>query len=102
MKKQTTFDKEAEVFHVTMEIPLWMTGNYTYMFDDELGPEWKQHAVCVFVNRKWGEYSLNETIYLDYKDSSQTGRAILFFENEDEAVEFGKKHNLMVEFIDND
>lgn len=104
MKQDITYNQEKEVFIVSMEIPKYQTGKYTYMFEEETddSPTWTQPAVSVFLNRKWCEYTLNHTIYLDYKDSLQTGQAILFFRNEEEATEFAKKHKLMVEIIDND
>jgi hypothetical protein len=92
--KHISYDSSSDQFIVTMVIPKHMTGTYTY---DET-EEWKMPAVSVFIDRKFSEYSLNNTMYLDYKDSLQSTSPILYFDDEHEAVSFAEKHGLMVEY----
>ena len=71
-----------------------MSGTYIYNEDEE----WEQDAVCVFINNHSCEYSLNNTQYLDYKDSLQTTSPIIYFDDEQEAIDFAAKYKLMIEY----
>jgi hypothetical protein len=79
---------------ISFVVPKQMTGKYTY--DETMS--WTMPAVCVYINRVYSEYTLNHTIYLDYKDSLQVGRTILNFDSREEAEAFAKKHSLTVEY----
>lgn len=94
MKQTIAYDAEADEFTVTIKIPKHQTG--TYMYDES--QSWTQTNVCVFINPRYSEYTLNHLIYLDYKDSLQSGGTIIYFDNQDEAESFAKQHGLNIEY----
>lgn len=71
---------------VTLTIPRYQTGTYTYDPDKEYTVD----NVCVYINKNMCEYSLSHLNYLDYKGSLQPSMPIFFFEDEEEAVRFAK------------
>lgn len=91
---QTITKKDDKLF-ITIEVPLKMKG--TYMYDE--GVEWEQDAVCICIDNRRGEYSLNHTDYLDYKDSLQATEPICHFDSEEEAKLTAKKFNLPIQYI---
>lgn len=93
MKKTITYNKEDEVFTVELVIPRSQTGEYTYG-----SGEWKQDAVCVWIDKKGYEFTLSHAMYLDYKDSLQATQPIFSFDSEQEAITFAKEYSLMVEY----
>lgn len=93
MNKTYEFDEEKQEFIITLRIPMYQSGEYTY--GDGV---WSQDSVCVYIDKKYCEYTLNHLNYLDYKDSLQTGGPILHFDSEQEALKFAEDYKLMVEY----
>lgn len=92
-----THNKETNTFDIHITLPHKQKGEYTYG-----DGEWERDALCVVINEKYQEYTLNRTIYLDYKDSLQAGQTIVYFDNEQEAIDFAEKYELMVTTIESD
>lgn len=88
-----TVEETEDELVITIRVPKMMKGTYTYG-----DGEWEEPAVCVWINSKQEDYSLNHTQYLDYKDSLQSTSPIIHFDNEQEAVMFAEKYNLPVEY----
>ena len=92
--KEIIYNKETDAFEVHLTIPRTQRGSYTY--DDDV--TWEQDAVCVCINDRMMDYSLNYMHYLDYKDALQATRPIIFFDSKEEAEAFAKNHKLMIEY----
>lgn len=92
-----TYNKETDTFDIHITLPRKKKGGYTYG-----DGEWEQDALCVVIDEKYQEYTLNHTIYLDYKDSLQAGQTIVYFNNKQEAIDFAEKYELMVTTIESD
>lgn len=93
MDKTIEFNEQKQALIVTFDLPLKQSGDYTYG-----DGRWTVDALCVHINKKFCEYTLNHAIYLDYKDSLQTGYPIFTFDSEEEGVQFAKDYNLMVTY----
>ena len=91
MSTEITADKEF--FYVSMKIPRFQRGSYTYDEDREYCVD----NVSVFLDDDIHQYGLYKATYLDYKNSLQSTTPIFFFDTKEEAVEFAKKYNLMIE-----
>lgn len=89
-----THNTKTDAFDILITIPRKQKGKYTYG-----DGEWEQDALCVVINEKYQEYTLNHTIYLDYKDSLQVGPTIVYFDNKQEALDFAEKYELLVTTI---
>lgn len=90
-------EEETREIIVTIKIPRMQSGEYTY--GDGM---WSQDSVCVYIDKKYCDYTLNHLIYLDYKDSLQAGGPILHFDSEAEALKFAEDYKLMVEYARTD
>jgi len=91
MKRDVKYKKET--FIVTLTFPRKMGGSYTYGEG-----KWEEDAVCIWIDEKRSEYSLNHTQYLDYKDSLQATSPIFYFDNKKEAENFAETYSLMTEY----
>lgn len=96
MKKEITYDKETTTFHINLEVPRKMKGDYTYGEG-----QWEQDAVCVYIDKSREEYGLFHTQYLDYKDSLQATAPIIHFNSQKEAENFAVEYGLMIEYGSN-
>lgn len=94
MDKTIEVNDTLQEFIITLRVPKQMSGTYTY---DE-SKTWTMPALCVRINTKFEEYTLNHTIYLDYKDSLQTGAPIIHFDTREEAEEFAEMYGLNMEY----
>jgi hypothetical protein len=89
MKVEETKDELV----ITLTLPRYMKGTYTYGEG-----EWEEDALCVWINEKHEDYSLNHTQYLDYKDALQATSPIVHFDDMKEALTFAEKYNLPVQY----
>lgn len=94
MKEEIIYNDSEKCFEVHMKIPHKMTG--VHSLDENI--KWEEDAVCIYINENMEEYGLFHTQYLDYKDSLQATQAIVFFNSKEEALDFGTKYNLMIEY----
>lgn len=91
---ESEHNKETDELVITVRLPMHQNGTYTY--DETM--TWEVPALCVYINSKYCEYTLNYLMYLDYKDSLQATASILHFDTQKEAEEFAKKHKLLIEY----
>jgi hypothetical protein len=94
MQKEIEFNDVLQEFIITLHVPKEMSGHYThneYM-------KWTEQAVCVYINEQYSEYSLNHSVYLDYKDSLQVGQPIIYFDTREEAEEFASKYKINISY----
>lgn len=89
-----THNKETDTFEIHISVPRMQSGTYTYDEDST----WEEYNVCVWINEKHEDYSLNYTQYLDYKDSLQATSAIVHFDTKEEAEAIAREHNLPVKY----
>ena len=68
MNIEHQLDEETRDIVVTIRIPRIRKGEYTYGEGT-----WEVDNVCVYIDKKYCDYTLNHLIYLDYKDSLQAG-----------------------------
>lgn len=86
-------EKSDNKLVLTIEVPLEMSGDYTY--GEGI---WTAPAVCVRIDDHLGDYGLFHTQYLDYKDSLQATAPIAYFDSKKEALEVAERFNLSVEY----
>lgn len=85
--------KQNDSLHITIDVPLTMSGEYTYGEG-----QWTAPAVCVWIDEKMEEYGLFHTQYLDYKDSLQATAPIVYFGSKEEALKTAEEFSLSVEY----
>ena len=88
------YNPDTDNFEISITIPRMQTGTYTYDEDST----WEEYNVCVWINDRWCDYSLNHTQYLDYKDSLQATSPIVYFDSKEEAEAFANEHHLPVQY----
>lgn len=93
MIKTIKYDAEMDEFVINLHVPRTMRGKDTYG-----DGEWEQDAVCVWIDNSTQEFGLWNTVYLDYKDSLQATYPIIYFDSQQEAIDFATKHRLMIEY----
>lgn len=92
MIKTFYLDDSKENIEIVISLPMKQSG--AYLLDKS--SKWTVNNLCVVINRAHGEYTLNQQIYLDYKDSLQVGEMFLSFDSEEQAELFAKKYGLEV------
>ncbi len=91
MIKSSNLDKDGNLI-IVMSLPIKQTGTYTYDEDSK----WTVDNLVVVIDSKYCDYTLNQQIYLDYKDSLQEGMPFLNFYDKEEAEEFAKKYSISI------
>jgi len=89
----TKYDEVSDELNIFLKIPRTQSGEYTYGEGTYIVDN-----VMVCIDKKYCDYTLNHVIYLDYKDSLQSGNPILHFHSEQEAVKFAEDYKLMVQY----
>lgn len=85
------YDEVQEEIVATVRIPKKQTGEYTYG-----DGTWTEDNVCVYIDNRMCDYTLNHLIYLDYKDSLQVGAPILHFDSKELALKFAEDFHLQI------
>lgn len=92
MIKTSYLDDSKENIEIVISLPVKQSG--AYLLDKST--KWTVNNLCVVIRKAASEYTLNQQIYLDYKDSLQVGESFLSFDSEEQAKSFAKKYGLDV------
>jgi hypothetical protein len=96
MNKEIVYNEGKKKFRITIDLDKYQTMQATY--GNEGDPPYTVDNLCVYINKKYSEYSLSHLIYLDYKDSYQAGQSIIFFDTQKEAEKVAELMGLQVHY----